>query len=175
MTQTPPSLSHFLAQQHDWIDGLLLAHQEALVEKRLHAAKVLYACFHRALKQHALAEDQLLLELHRQQCPSPKWSTSIYMHEHRKIYDLLDKLGIRVDQLESIHTRDVIELLDQQKTLKGVIEHHGEREEKGMMAELEQRLTAQQQDQLKSQLTAFWQDTNQQIKQTVAGMSAGLL
>jgi len=175
MTQSNSSLSQFIEHQHQWIDELLLSHQEALVEKRIDAAKSLFACFHRALRVHAQAEDRVLLELHRQQCLDPKWNTSIYMHEHRKIYDLLDKMGVRIHELETLTTRDVIEILDEQKTLKGVIEHHGEREEKGMMAELENVLSAEDKVGLMGRLESVWRDTNQQIQQTLAGLKLGLI
>ncbi len=175
MNQAFASLSGYIEQQHRWLDDLLLSHQKALVEKRLDAAKSFYECFHRALQVHAQAEDRILLDLHSQHCASPRWNTQVYFHEHRKIYDLLDKIGERVAALTEITTLDVIELLDMEKTLKGVLEHHGEREEQGLMSELQDCLSEQHSLELIDQLNDYWRDTNRLVQQTVAGLQYGLI
>jgi len=175
MNPAVTSLSGFIEQHHRWLDELLLSHQMALVEKRLQAAKTFYHCFQRALSIHAQAEDRILLELHSQHCPNPRWHTQVYFHEHRKIYDLLDKIAQRVDALTVIQTVDVIELLDMEKTLKGVLEHHGEREEQGLMPELQSSLSDSHRLALMQQLDDYWCSTLAAIRKTVAGLQYGLI
>jgi hypothetical protein len=72
-----------------------------------------------------------------------RWPASLYSSEHDKVQELLKKiecrlLSLRDDRLSGkAMRRGIIALLDEQKTLKGVCEHHQEREEVGLLPELD--------------------------------------
>ena len=168
------SLVDYVDEQHGWMDDLLLCHQEALIERDMDAARFFYAAFHKALSLHAQAEDELLLPVHEQQV-DPKWPSSLYGHEHRKINQLLEKLALMLGEMKNPTRREVIELLDEQKTLKGVMEHHGEREVQGLLAELESSLTSDDLQKLVTDLADYWNATNQAIQEEAKAWRAKLV
>lgn len=157
------SLVDYIDEQHGWMDDLLLCHQEALIERDMDTARFFYTAFHKALSLHAQAEDELLLPVHEQQA-NPKWPSSLYGYEHRKINQLLEKLALMLGEMENPTRREVIELLDEQKTLKGVMEHHGEREVQGLLPELESALAPDVLQKLMVGLADYWDTNNQEIQ-----------
>jgi hypothetical protein len=78
-----------------------------------------------------------------------RWSGSLYSDEHAKIQQLMEKTksglsSLRTGQLLNQDLRrEVIDLLDNEKTFKGVREHHQEREEVGMLPELDKKADAE--------------------------------
>jgi hypothetical protein len=72
-----------------------------------------------------------------------RWPASLYTSEHAKVRELMGKTEISLQLLSKGQLsnkelrRQIISLLDQEKTFKGLCEHHQEREEAGMLPELD--------------------------------------
>ena len=67
-----------------------------------------------------------------------RWAPEVYLAEHRRIAQLLRKALDRLARASrSATTAAAIVALDGEHTLKHVVEHHHEREEKGLFAELQ--------------------------------------
>lgn len=145
-------MNHLLARiltDHQEMDELLLLHQEALIEQDLAAALARFDAFHERLRAHIELETRELLPLH-EALAQPRWRTQVYALEHDKILALAAKIHerLRHPALEAgagegpkpapdqALRRWIIHLLDDERTLKNVVEHHEEREEKGMLPEL---------------------------------------
>lgn len=127
-----------LADHRD-MDELLLQHQEALIEQNMAAALDSYEIFHERLCAHIALENSELLPRH-EKVEQPRWRTQVYALEHERILLLADKILSRMKQpvIEPgpEQRRWIISLLDHERVLKNVVEHHEEREEKGMLPEL---------------------------------------
>lgn len=114
--------------------------QEALVEKKFDLARRLFALYQTLMDEHICLENTLLLPAHAT-IRQPRWPTSLYQHEHDKILSLLQRA---LQQFDAAHhaglsnRHRVILLLDYQRTLKNVLEHHEQREEQGLLDELAQ-------------------------------------
>lgn len=135
--------------EHAEREELLLLHQEALIEQDLPAALARYEAFHACMRAHIAFENSELLPRHAQ-LAGPRWRTQVYALEHDKILELAEKLHQRLRQAVAgtagegaaaawpapARRRWIIQLLDDERTLKNVLEHHEEREEKGMLPEL---------------------------------------
>lgn len=136
--------SRILAE-HAAREELLLLHQEALIEQDLPGALARYEAFHACMRAHIEFENGELLPRHAQ-VAQPRWRTQVYALEHDKILELAEKLHERLRQAvaeggaAAMHAKGrrrwIIQLLDDERTLKNVLEHHEEREEKGMLPEL---------------------------------------
>ena len=126
--------------EHQEMDELFLQHQEALLEQDWSRARARYAAFHTLLKSHIELEDSVLVPLH-QQLARPQWRTLVYTAEHDKVLEIAqimaDRLHSAVPEEKGQRLRWIIQLLDDERTLKNLLEHHNEREEKGMLPELE--------------------------------------
>ena len=130
--------TRILADHHD-MDELLLLHQEALIEQDMVEALARFEVFHARLRAHIELENCELLPLH-EALPTPRWRTQVYALEHDKILELAAKIHERLQspvlKRGQAQRRWIIDLLDSERTLKNVVEHHEEREEKGMLPEL---------------------------------------
>lgn len=126
---------------HREMDELLLLHQEALIEQDLAAAQARYAAFLERLRAHIDVENRELLPRH-EKLAQPRWRTPVYALEHDKILALAGRIEARLQAPApapgQARRRWIIQLLDDERTLKNVMEHHEEREEKGLLPELEQ-------------------------------------
>ena len=125
--------------EHQEMDELFLQHQEALLEQDQPRAQARYAAFHQLLKAHIELEDTQLMPLH-QQLPAPQWRTLVYSAEHEKILRVAQRMAERIaaslPAAPSARLRHIIKLIDDERSLKNLVEHHNEREEKGMLPEL---------------------------------------
>lgn len=132
-------LKALIQEDHSFMEETFLLHQEALLEKNLPLALQLLTLFEQQISHHILFENNHLLPLHQECVTEPRWGSHVYEAEHKKIISLLRGIQQQLQTLinSSFDRRDIIELLDQEKTLKGVIEHHEEREESALLPELE--------------------------------------
>lgn len=139
MSQDISALSRRIVAEHAEMDELLLQHQEALLEQDQARAQERYAAFHQLLKAHIALEDSTLAPLH-QQLPQPQWRTLVYTAEHEKILQIAQLMAERIAAPlpadSSARLRHIIKLIDDERSLKNLVEHHNEREEKGMLPEL---------------------------------------
>jgi len=123
---------------HQQLNELLLLQQEALIEQKFDVARQLFAHFHALMTEHITVENEQLLPVHAE-LGETRWATSLYYLEHTKILSLLDRAD---QQLATALTstlsprRWLIHVLDYQRTLKNVLEHHEQREEQALLIEL---------------------------------------
>ena len=134
-----PTLTARILAEHQEMDELFLQHQEALLEQDWGKAQARYAAFHTLLKNHIELEDRVLLPLH-QQLEKPQWRSLVYTAEHDKVLEIAQIMAERIaapkPENASQRLRWIIKLLDDERSLKNLVEHHNEREEKGMLPEL---------------------------------------
>ncbi len=136
-------LTDVITKCHQELDELFLLHQEAVVLAKFEAAVGLLGCFGELHQFHMDFENEKLIPALTELGDPGRWPASLYSSEHDKVQELLKKtegrlLSLRDSRLSRKNTRRaIIVLLDEQKTLKGVCEHHQEREQVGLLPELD--------------------------------------
>ena len=126
-----------LLEQHLAFGGLFARHQEALLDRRLEDGTRLLEEYSEHLRAHIAVEEQALLP----KCGgngSSRWPPEVYRAEHRRIEQLLEKARARLrrEARQGITAAALIALLDEERTLKRLVEHHHEREETALFAEV---------------------------------------
>ena len=138
-------LTEVIAQCHQELDELFLQHQEAILLEKFDAATQLLSCFKELHELHRGFEDKQLIPTLDGLVNQRLWPASLYTYEHAKIQELLEEteknlLSLSKSQLSNQDLRrEIIVFLDMEKTFKGLCEHHQEREEKGMLPELDKQ------------------------------------
>lgn len=127
----------FLLEQHVAFADLFAHHQEALLDRRFEDATRLFEEYGERLREHIALEERCLLP----RCAalgSVRWPPAVYRAEHRRIEQLLAKTGgrLRCDGRRGITASTLISILDEERTLKRLVEHHHEREEMALFSEL---------------------------------------
>ena len=139
------SLKTIIARCHEELNRLFFLHQEAVLVGELPRAIEALLDFTQAHDLHKDFEDTHLLPRLAELKTPGDWPVSLYHHEHNKIGDWMTRLE---KQLVELNTRELagtelhhelIELLDREKSIKGLCEHHQEREEAGMLPALDQQ------------------------------------
>ncbi len=158
-------------QQHLELRELFARHQEALMQGELYEAIEWLENYDILQKAHMQIEERYLFPEFANIKHTSKWDVSLYEKEHIKIkqfyktiVDDLNRISEQ-QQNESQRRRDIIDLLDKQKTLKGLNEHHAEREEEAMLKELEQQLEQRQLRELQHDIKLTWVEVKASIKQ----------
>lgn len=129
-----------LEREHRVLERLLEAHQVALVTgNRSRAAHYLHR-YRDLLTSHLHVEEPFLAAAD-EGIRSTRWPVTTYRAEHRKLLALLDRLLIRFESLsrDSLDPLQLIALIEQEKVLKGVAEHHHQREEQDLYPALPRR------------------------------------
>lgn len=132
------SLTNTVCSFHARLNDLFEWQQEAIVEKKFDLACQLFELYYQLMDDHVHLENTLLLPAHAS-LNSTRWPSTLYRHEHDKILTLLDRAMQQlrnIQQTSQAPRRMVITLLDYQRTLKNVLEHHEQREEQGILSEL---------------------------------------
>lgn len=126
-----------LRGQHFSLGDLFARHQEALVDRRWAEAARLLGEYGQRLLEHIDFEERHLLPRCDVVGPA-RWPSAVYRAEHRRIEQLLRKAADRLTHARgSAATSAVlISLLDDERTLKRLLEHHHEREEQALFVEL---------------------------------------
>lgn len=132
----PQGLAALVGACHDYLGELLALHQEALIERDLPLALELWQLHAAMLRGHIDLEDRVLLTAHARWVEEPAWATRVYRGEHRKILTMGEALGRRVAVADP-GRRAVIALLESERSFKHLLEHHEDREEQGLLPELE--------------------------------------
>ena len=128
----------WLAREHASLNRLFGRHQEALVSRSWVRAMRLLDSYSWHLQRHIAIEEQLLLPQCQNAGAKPRWYADVYCAEHRRIQLLLGKSreGLAHAQPRGMRATALIALLDEEKTLKHLVDHHHEREETALFAEL---------------------------------------
>jgi hemerythrin-like domain-containing protein len=136
-------LTEVFIQCHRDLDDFFLLHQEAVLLGRLDAAIQSLNCFIELHDLHMGVEDQKLIPGLCELGDRGRWPAALYVAEHNKVRELIGKiednlLSLSKGQLSGKDfRREIITFLDTEKTLKGLCEHHQEREEAGLLRELD--------------------------------------
>lgn len=128
-----------LLREHKAVTNLFRRHQETLLARDWARAARLLACYQKRLATHIRLEDELLLPYANTAGDRKlRWDAHVYMVEHRKLLELTCELDnkLATARRRGITPAMLIDLLDEEMTLKHVFEHHHEREEKGLFEEL---------------------------------------
>ena len=139
------SLTEVIARCHHGLDELFLLHQEAVLLGRFDDAIRLLGCFRELHDLHMRLEDEKLIPKLDELPDRGRWPASLYTDEHAKVHELMRKTRNGLLSLSKSRVsgkapgREIIAFLDQEKTFKGLCEHHQEREESGMLPELDKQ------------------------------------
>ena len=146
-----------LKHEHTKLDRLFLLHQEMLVNRSWVRAMRLLEVYQQRLAAHIHIEDHVLLPY----CVAGstgavRWEARVYTAEHRRLEELVDKARAHLAAIRrrGVKSAMLIGLLDEEKTVKNVLEHHHEREEKGLYDELRGHLPAEVSQHLMAALLA---------------------
>ncbi len=138
-------LTEVITQCHQTLDELFLLHQEAVLLGRFDDAIKLLNCFKELHHLHMAFEDGQLIPRLDEPGYQGRWPASLYSAEHAKVQGLMGKtenhlLLLNKGQLSGkVLRREIIAFLDNEKTFKGLCEHHQTREEAGILPELDKQ------------------------------------
>ena len=123
-------LIDIIQQQHLELEELFARHQEALLQGQFDVAKEWLTHFVNCQKTHMQIEENYLFPEFKKIERQIQWYDTLYEKEHEKIKTLCQKITEELDYLSeqafdaSTLRRNIIALLDKEKTLKGLNEHH---------------------------------------------------
>lgn len=141
-----PAITTFtkvIAQCHHVLDEIFLLHQETVLFGRFDNAILLFNSYKELHDLHKTFEDEKLIPKFNELGNHGRWPASLYKLEHDKIRDLMEKTENDLVRLAEIPPdnrslgRNIISFLDREKTFKGYCEHHQDREEQGLLPELD--------------------------------------
>lgn len=172
------TLHDLTAFYHRHIDEVMLLHQEALLLQRLPLAGKLLKLFEELLLAHIEIEDGLVFPLFDEKVAQSRWPSLLYYKEHEKIVAMLVKITDQFHQLEALEgsalRRAVLSLLDYEKSFKGVLEHHTEREEQALLPELEKALDGEQIVTITLDAGNRWHDVREKQQQALESLRSEL-
>ncbi|HSR63681.1 MAG TPA: hypothetical protein VLN56_09775, partial [Gammaproteobacteria bacterium] len=149
-------------KQHLELRELFMRHQEYLLQEEFENAIEQLEQFNTCLDAHMeLEEEHLFPEFARIERKS-RWNLDLYETEHVKIRRMHEHIAAELEWLHaeslgaSDRRRNIIALLDKEKTYKGMLEHHEDREEDAMLRELDEQLPAERLEELGSKINAGW-------------------
>lgn len=135
------NLLNLLQESHKDLNQWFLLHQECLLLGDDTAAQAAFSQFARHLQQHIGFENQVVLAAMQTEATALRWRPDLYLKEHDKI----EKMLARLERLLSSYYRlagrrkrlALLELVEIEQTLKGVMEHHEQREETDLFLHME--------------------------------------
>ena len=166
-------LVEIIHQQHLELQELFARHQEALIQAQFEDAINCLEHYAVCLNAHIQLEERYLFPEFSKIERKSRWDVSLYKKEHEKIKQLyqniLDDLQwlSRQELDKSQQRRNIISLLDKEKTLKGLNEHHEDREEEALLKELDQQLGERQLKELQLDIKLTWAEVIASIKETL--------
>lgn len=173
---------------HQVLDRVIISHQECLIEQNLDLAQQSYELYCQLMQSHIEIENTLIFPLWLELLDTKdktavKWPFVIYEKEHEKLLKMLAKAQSFLDRCHDLkgqkgqRRRAILEALEYQRSLKNVAEHHEQREEQGLLPELEQALDAnggEQKKQLLDACLAIWQPAVEQAEVFLARLESEL-
>lgn len=164
-------LVEIIKKQHLELRELFARHQERLLLGQFEEAKVWLEHYFVCQKAHIQIEESYLLPEFEKIKRTTKWDGALYEKEHVKILKIYQNVADELDCLseqemtESDKRRKIIALLDKEKTLKGLNEHHEEREEEAMLKELEEQLEETRLRELKLDINLTWAEVIASVRE----------
>jgi hypothetical protein len=159
------SVAEQIASCHQQLDEIFLLHQEALMQGHLQDASSILNAYNACHTVHMQFEDEVLLPKYASLEQQGKWDATLYQQEHHKIHGLYEKieqglLWLREQSLNSSQLRrNIISLLDREKSFKGLCEHHQEREESSLLIELDRQVNNEWREEKLNLFSQQWQQT----------------
>ncbi len=141
-------LTEVITQCHEELDELFILHHDAVLLGRFDEAMQLLNCFKELHHLHMGFEDGKLIPKLDELGDQGRWPASLYTDEHAKVQELLGKIENNLLLLSNGQLsdkdlrREIIAFLDNEKTFKGLSEHHQEREATGILPELDKQTDA---------------------------------
>lgn len=163
-------LVEIIHKQHLELRELFMRHQEYLLQAKFERAIDCLARFHACLDAHMELEEKYLFPEFARIERKSRWDVDLYETEHEKIRRMHDHIMAELEWLhaESLNAsdrrRNIIALLDQEKTYKGMLEHHEDREEEAMLRELDEQLTPERLENLISRINTGWKETVKSVE-----------
>jgi len=138
-----------LLDAHEGFEESLLEHQEAMVRGDLESARDLIAELQEELRVHIRHEEERLLPVLEERggwgrIGEPRY----YREEHEKIQLMVAALVEATNALDTTDPamhRDVALLIGREQAFRSLLEHHDERERKGLFPDLERVTTPEEQ------------------------------
>ena len=167
-------LVELIHHQHQALQELFARHQETLLQGQFDLAEEWLQHYVTCLKAHMQIEEGYLFPEFAKIERKTKWDVSLYEKEHTKITTLYQNIIEDLNWLseqelnESQRRRNIIALLDKEKTLKGLNEHHEEREEEAMLKELDEQLEERQLKELQIDIKMTWAEVMGVVKEAIA-------
>lgn len=129
-----------MVEAHDALDEAFAAHQDALVEGRVLEAKERFFAFRDGLLDHMRIEDDQLLPVYALMPDPPVGGgADLFRAEHERIRKLLDEFSRLFERLTArLTSRDLVAVIERQRLLKHVLEHHNLREQTHLYPTLDQ-------------------------------------
>lgn len=134
VTRAEPGPTTFrkLLDVHARLNEYFLQHQEALLALDLPLALERLRVYRRELLAHMQPEEEVLLPRYVMGGVRPGGPPELFLGEHRKMLEFLDRFEARLQRLRSEAgdlRREIISLFDQQAMFKHLVEHHDLREQ----------------------------------------------
>ncbi|MBT7950160.1 MAG: hypothetical protein HN764_00920 [Gammaproteobacteria bacterium] len=154
-----------IASCHQQLDEIFLLHQEALIQGQLQDASSILKAYNACHTVHMQFEDEVLLPKYASLEEQGKWGATLYQQEHHKIHNLYEKIeqGLLWLMEQSLNSsqlrRNIINLLDREKSFKGLCEHHQEREESSLLIELDRQVNNEWREEKLNLFLQQWQQT----------------
>ena len=163
-------LVNTIHKQHLDLRELFIQHQEFLLQGQFDEALTCLNHYDMCHQAHAKLEERYLFPEFAKIERQSRWDVSLYEKEHEKITSLFENISEDLNWLseqqltESQTRRNIIALLDREKTFKGLTEHHEEREEDAMLKEMDEQLENDHIKQLVSDIKYTWVEVIAVIK-----------
>ena len=145
MTKSRDELLSALLRDHEGLRGLFEDHQRSLLNKDIDNAVGIFTEFEEVLSRHIRFEETYLLPKYAQEGGETAGGTlAIFQAEHEKLLAVTSQLAHEILALYGGTDIDaqIIRLLDQETSLKGLLDHHAHREENILAPRLEERTTS---------------------------------
>jgi hemerythrin-like domain-containing protein len=122
-----------LGKVHEWLDGLFLAHQTALLSSDLNEARRCLDFYEANLLLHIKDEEELLIPTYGARASDiPGGAVEFFTGEHKKILGFIAEFHKMLKPLRSQKKlqlkHGIIQLLDREAMYKGLLQHHHSRE-----------------------------------------------
>ena len=166
-------LVEIIKKQHLELRELFARHQEMLLTGQFDEAKLWLEHYIVCQKARIQLENSYLIPEFAKIERTTQWDASLYEKEHEKIMHLYKNISEDLNCLaeqeldESDKRRNIIALLDKEKTLKGLNEHHEDREEEAMLKELDEQLEEKKLKELKLDINLTWAEVIASVRETI--------
>jgi hemerythrin-like domain-containing protein len=123
-----------LIEVHQWLDGLFLAHQTALLSIDVKDGRAYLRAYESQLSLHLADEDNLLIPIYEARTADvPGGAVELFSGEHEKVKPFIAEFHDRLNRLRAMNDlplkQQIIKLFDRQAIFKGLLEHHHAREQ----------------------------------------------